>query len=109
MSTRPTSSSAGAATDQKSIPAHETVELGPSQSSATNVFTKAETPNVGPSAKPHSATELTSNNTDFVATYLARWMSPRNKRNRVYYNPIAYRKRLKRRKEILDQGRRSVL
>ena len=84
-------------------------ELGLNISSATNVFLKAVVRCNGlPFDLRLAESAPTTPSADFVADYLAPIMSGRNEIVRVGYSAGAFRKRLAKRNEIINQGRRSV-
>ena len=84
-------------------------ELGLNISSATNVFLKAVVRYNGlPFDLRLADPTRAAARADFVADYLAPIMDPRNEVVRAGYDPEAFRKRLARRNEIINQGRRIV-
>ncbi len=84
-------------------------ELGLNISSATNMFLKAVVRCNGIPFDLRLSDAPAAEETDFVADFLAPVMSGRNEVTRVGYSPSALRKRLLRRNEIINQGRRSVV
>ena len=84
-------------------------ELGLNISSATNVFLKAVVRCGGlPFDLRLAHRSMPAPEVDYVADYLAPIMSLRNETARVGYDPVAFRRRLARRNEIVNQGRRTV-
>ena len=83
-------------------------ELGLNISSATNIFLKAVVRCGGMPFDLRLSEKYQDSDTDFVADYLAPIMSSRNEINRVGFDPKSFRKRLARRSELINQGRRSV-
>lgn len=84
-------------------------ELGLNISSATNVFLKAVVRCNGlPFDLRLAGPEPTAPDADFVADYLAPVMNARDESVRVGYDPEAFRRRLAKRNEVINRGRRSV-
>lgn len=84
-------------------------ELGLNISSATNIFLKAVVRCNGfPFDLRLSGAGEAVADDDFVADYLAPIMSGRNEILRAGFDPGAFRERLSRRRQVLNQGRRSI-
>lgn len=84
-------------------------ELGLNISSATNLFLRAVVRTGGiPFNLKLDVTEPTSAGMDFVADFLAPLMSERNEIIRVNSNTDAIRRRLARRAELINRGRRRI-
>ena len=83
-------------------------ELGLNLSSATNIFLRAVVRCGGLPFDLRLAERPATPDVDFVATYLAPVMSPRNEVSRVAFDLGRYRERLKRRRAIINNGRRSI-
>ena len=83
-------------------------ELGLDLSSATNIFLRAVIRCGGLPFDLRLAEQPATPSVDFVATYLAPIMSPRNEINRIMFDLKRYRRRLEQRKELLNEGRRHV-
>ena len=82
-------------------------ELGLNISSATNVFLKAVV-RCGGLPFDLRLAEHPEPPADFAADYLAPVMSSRNERERVGFDPETFRRRLARRRDLIDRGRRTV-
>lgn len=83
-------------------------ELGLNLSSATNIFLRAVVRCGGLPFDLRLAERPAMADVDFVATYLAPVMSQRNEVPRIGFDVDAYRRRLERRRSIINGGRRSV-
>ena len=83
-------------------------ELGLNISSATNIFLKAVVRCGGMPFDLRLGEKTQETTVDFVADYVAPLMNSRNEINRVGFDPKSFRKRLARRSELINQGRRSV-
>ena len=83
-------------------------ELGLNISSATNIFLKAVVRCGGMPFDLRLSENSQNSGTDFVADYLAPVMSSRNEIIRVGFNPTTFRRRLIRRAELINRGRRTV-
>ena len=82
--------------------------LGLNLSSATNIFLRAVVRCGGLPFDLRLANGPRVPDVDFTATYLAPIMSSRNEVARIAFDPERYRGRLKRRKAMINSGRRSM-
>lgn len=83
-------------------------ELGLNISSATNIFLKAVVRCGGLPFDLRLSERPAMAEVDFVATYLAPIISPRNEVSRFNFDVTTFRRRLERRNALINSGRRSV-